>query len=472
MKKLPLLMLWMMMGWAAYGLEASFLPSVFHADRHAYVEIAMAIKGHSVSFVDDGHGGRQAAVEVVIYFERAGQLERFDKFILHSPVMATPGDFIDLKRYGLSEGTYRCVLELRDLHQPGNTLQLTSALDVFHTLQSDIQLLALAYADTTDGPYVKHGLFMEPLSRPWYGRGFSVLTFYHEVYRTDEVLSDDFLVSYRIESATGTLMIAHKRRSAAAVVPLLLHMDISGLPTGDYRLVVDIRNRMQELISSRGIDFRRENPWLTLRGPMLDTMDLSNEFVAGLNDQELSYSLRALSPRLAGKEQEYLHVLLSSDSTAARRRYLFRYWLERDPGRPVQAYQQYMKVVQSVDATFISGFRRGFESDRGHIYLKYGAPDDIETREQEPSAPPYEIWSYYHFPATRQNNVKFIFYNPSLAPGDYVLLHTDAIGERQNPQWVRDLYRHAPAEWDRNSIDGNDIQDNFNRNAKRVLRDN
>jgi GWxTD domain-containing protein len=472
MKKMIILTGLMITALAVYGLEASFLSAVFHAEGSGYVETALQVRGASVSFVDDGSGRQQAVVEVVIYFERAGRIERFDKFLLHSPLMEVPGDFIDLRRYGLPEGMYTCVLELRDMNRADNSIRLSSSLDVRYAVQSDIQLLAQAFADTTGGPYVKQGIFMAPMCQPVYGRGFSALTFYHEVYQTDELLGDDFLVSYRIATATGTVLIAHKRRSPAAVVPLLLILDISELPTGEYQLVVDIRNRMQELISSRGIDFRRENPLLTLRGPKLDTMDLSDEFVAALSGAELLYSLRALTPRLAGKEQEYLNLLLNSDSTEVQRRYLFRYWLERNSGTPEQAYQQYMKVVRSVDATFISGFRRGFETDRGHIYLKYGAPDDIETREQEPSAPPYEIWSYYHFPATRQNNVKFIFYNPSLAPGDYVLLHSDAIGERQNPQWIRDLYKHAPAEWDRNSIDGNDIMDNFNRNAKRVLRDN
>jgi hypothetical protein len=66
-----------------------------------------------------------------------------------------------------------------------------------------------------------------------------------------------------------------------------------------------------------------------------------------------------------------------------------------------------------------------------------------------------------------------VFYNPSLSPGDYVLLHSTAIGERSNPSWLRELYRDAPA----NELNGNDpfggtdVMDNFNRNASRVFRD-
>ena len=92
--------------------------------------------------------------------------------------------------------------------------------------------------------------------------------------------------------------------------------------------------------------------------------------------------------------------------------------------------------------------------------------------EEDPSAPPYEIWSYNEFPQTLQNNVKFIFYNPSLAPGDFVLLHSTARGELNNPNWERDLYKNAPNQQDSgNFIDGTGVQDNFNRNAGRFFRD-
>ena len=121
---------------------------------------------------------------------------------------------------------------------------------------------------------------------------------------------------------------------------------------------------------------------------------------------------------------------------------------------------------------FNSGFRHGFETDRGYYYLKYGQPDDIELRDTEPSAPPYEVWVYYEFPTTNQNNVKFVFYNPSLAPGDFELLHSTAIGERNNPTWQRDLYREVPNEINSSDFFGDDgMLDNFNRNADRVFRD-
>jgi hypothetical protein len=106
------------------------------------------------------------------------------------------------------------------------------------------------------------------------------------------------------------------------------------------------------------------------------------------------------------------------------------------------------------------------------VYLKYGRPDDIVTEWNDPSAPPYEIWSYNYVPSTRQNNARFIFYNPTLAGDDFRLLHSTVRGELQNPQWEVELYRNVP-----NEIEGNDyfqgtrMQDNLGRQARQRVED-
>lgn len=480
MNKIIFFALMLISATAVRALEAGVSYCVFKSETSAYVEVYLYVDGGSVEFAVGPDSSLQAGVEVVLYFKQQDQIVRIDKFALHSPRMRQPEHFMDIKRYALPDGDYELTAELSDLHRTDNKKSYQSLLSVRMAgqdlLQSGIQLLAAARPDTSDNSFCKNGIYMEPLARHTYGKAASELIFYHEIYHSDRVLADDFLVTYRVETATAdasrTVLIAHKRRSPAPVVPLLLPMDISSLPTGDYRFVVEIRNRAQELKSRREMAFRRENPYLRSASIHPDSIRVEEEFVGSLSQDELRLGLRALTPHLAGKEQEALHQLIKSDSIKAQQVYLFRYWIQKNPNAPEAAYRQYMKIVLAVDQTFVSGFRRGFETDRGHIYLKYGPPDDIDTREQEPSAPPYEVWSYYQFPATRQNNVRFIFYNPSLAPGDFVLLHSDAIGERQNPQWLRDLYRNAPGDWDSDPINGNDIRDGFNRNAKRVLRDN
>ena len=89
--------------------------------------------------------------------------------------------------------------------------------------------------------------------------------------------------------------------------------------------------------------------------------------------------------------------------------------------------------------------------------------------EDEQSAPPYEIWFYNQFPQTNQNNVKFVFYNPSLATNGFTMLHSTARGEVNNPRWEVDLYGSAPNDLDgSNYIDGTQMKGNIGRHARRL----
>ena len=203
-------------------------------------------------------------------------------------------------------------------------------------------------------------------------------------------------------------------------------------------------------------------------------MDLDNEFVGKLSFDELQYSVRAIAPLVKDEDVDFMNTILSkrNPDTTALKRFLFNFWVTQDPNQPEVLYGQYMEVAKAVDKMFDGGFGYGFESDRGFIYMKYGRPDDLVAVNNEPSAPPYEIWVYNDFPKTKQTNVKFLFYEPDLGT-DFQLLHSNARGEINNPQWEVTLYSgNAPNEIQgSNYIDATQMQDNINRRARQFFND-
>ncbi|RMD73925.1 MAG: GWxTD domain-containing protein, partial [Bacteroidetes bacterium] len=191
-----------------------------------------------------------------------------------------------------------------------------------------------------------------------------------------------------------------------------------------------------------------------------------------LDSAALRYSLKAIAPLVNDHEGELLNTILREGNLDAQRLFLFHYWANRNPNNPRLAYEAFMEVARAVDRKFRSGFGYGFETDRGYVFIKYGAPDDIVTVEDDPDAPPYEIWSYNYLPRTGQTNVKFLFYNPSLAGGDFRLLHSTARGEINNPRWEVELYRNSPTEIEgTNYLDGTVMQDKMGRRARRLMKD-
>ncbi|MEO0114687.1 MAG: GWxTD domain-containing protein [candidate division WOR-3 bacterium] len=57
---------------------------------------------------------------------------------------------------------------------------------------------------------------------------------------------------------------------------------------------------------------------------------------------------------------------------------------------------------------------KGYKSDRAKVYMKFGAPDQIESNPFERSSQPYEIWYYY------SQNCRFVFVDVS-GFGEYIL---------------------------------------------------
>jgi GWxTD domain-containing protein len=114
--------------------------------------------------------------------------------------------------------------------------------------------------------------------------------------------------------------------------------------------------------------------------------------------------------------------------------FFYAFWEERKPADGEMAWLEYREKLAFVESEFGTRNKRGYNTDRGRIWLQYGAPNDITDRPNEPSSYPYQIWRYYK--AGQWNNVRFVFYDTTLLAEDYELLHSDNIpGELRNPQW-------------------------------------
>jgi GWxTD domain-containing protein len=479
---LTIALLWLMAGYLT-ALDASISYATFKGQSANYVEIYLHIIGNTAEFVPVADSSLQAAVDVIVLFKQGGQIIKFDKYRLNSPVFKMPADFVDLKRYALDNGEYEIDVSIEDLNRPDNARRYTDTFMMDYENdglgQSDIQLLASitpVQPGQENNPMVKNGYYFESLPFHFYGKNAATLTFYNELYNTDKAIGEDFMVSNYIDNMdtpdkTEALQVHHKRKSPEPVSILLQQIDISALPSGNYSLVIEVRNRSKELLSKKAVLFQRSNPYLKAeRETIAQQASLENEFVAKLTEDELRYSLKAIYMQVDASEGELMNTLIREKNRQAMQMFLFSYWATQNPTNPEAAYEAYMNVARKIDERYRSGFGYGFETDRGYIFMKYGAPNDIVSVEDEPSAPPYEIWFYNQFPATRQNNVKFLFYNPSLATNGHRLLHATARGEINNPRWEVELYRNAPNEIEGDDYrDGTRMQRNVNRQARRLF---
>ena len=113
---------------------------------------------------------------------------------------------------------------------------------------------------------------------------------------------------------------------------------------------------------------------------------------------------------------------LRSISRGERQGAWSEFWKKREQtpikGRYVNE-EEYFERIDYAQEHFGLG-DRGFLSDRGHVYVLYGAPDQIESRPFDIDTPAYEIWYYY------QINKEFDFVD-RFGAGEYVLQNREEL---------------------------------------------
>ena len=98
------------------------------------------------------------------------------------------------------------------------------------------------------------------------------------------------------------------------------------------------------------------------------------------------------------------------------------FWKKREQSPIKGRYVNEVEYFQRIDYAqeHFGHAERGYLSDRGHVYILYGAPDQVESRPFDIDTPAYEVWYYY------QINKEFDFVD-RFGAGEYVLQNREEL---------------------------------------------
>lgn len=420
------------------------------AGKSPYIETTLMVKGNSVQHTKNQNGAFQSAIEVLISVTQNGKIRFADRYNLLSPEnsdsTARIQNFMDQQRIAVSEGEFVLAVEIKDLGakdgqivKASDTVRIASVRDSIAI--SDIQLIESSEKTEKTGPFIKGGYLMMPHLSDFYPSREEKLTFYTEIYRSLEVLGEGkkFLVQYYIvNTETGDPVESiggFKRCNSAAVNSILAELDIRNLSTGSYKLIAEVRDAENALKARKSIPFLRHNPHTEIALDKVVEVVTEGSFASRYtNPDSLAEHIRCLSPIGSPRENSYADNLLKEKQLKNMQQYFLAFWKNRDAENPGKAWEKYFLEVRKVQLTFATSIRKGYTTDRGRVYLQYGPPDNRTQSLREPSAYPYEIWQYYKI--NNQSNRRFVFYNPDLVTNDFALIHSDALGEIMNEQWM------------------------------------
>lgn len=447
----------------AKKLQAFLTYSSFYSPQQgSYLETYLSVYGKSVNFVKNQNNKYQATIQITLIFKQAEVIKDFKKYDLLSQEVDDTNNvnfnFVDQQRFALADGKYNMELLIGDKNstQPGFKVndEITIEYPKTQVNISGIELIESFKKSITPSIISKSGYDLIPYVSDFYPENINKLTFYAEVYNTESVLGkeDAYLLSYYVESYENmkpiTSLIKKKRENTKEVNVLFGEFDISKLPSGNYNLVIEARDKTNKVLSVNKIFFQRSKPSIQFEIKDIAALSVEETFASKFTDKIiLEDHIRSLYPISTDIERMFVNDKLKSADLQLMQQYFFNFWLQRNNLDPENAWIAYKKQVEIVNAKYSTKVKRGYDTDRGRVYLEYGSPDEIVDKSFEASSGlnegwgqvPYQIWHYYKL--KNQANRKFVFGNPNLALSDYQLIHSNAIGEISDPDWEAKLSR-------------------------------
>ena len=434
----------------------SFLSSTTYnvPDGTPFIENAIAFDCSSVVYNQFEPGKYKATVEIQTIFKQDDKVCNFSKVALDSPVTADTasiiGAFVDQQRFSLPNGEYAMEITVKDLNNP-KQIPYTSTQTVVIDYPADAPavsdiLLVESYSKAVKNTeFTKSGYDLIPRIYSFYLANAKSLTFYAELYNSDKYYPEggQYLVNYFIQSYESSIKMKDynyvKRMDVGNANILLNTVNIEGLPTGNYYLVVEMRDRNNELLANNSVFFQRYNPGCETNLEDLAATSIYNTFASEITNLDtLREYLRCLNPRCSESERDYVNNLVLTDDKKTMQQFLYNFWNTRAPLNPKEAWEEYLVQVDRVNASYSTRTKKGYMTDRGYVYLRYGTPDRICEEPFEPGAYPYEIWHYYA--VAGQRNKHCVFMSQDMVTNDYTLIHSDIVGEVNNPRWQIMIY--------------------------------
>ena len=315
--------------------------SFYSPDGGPYFETYLSVDAGSVAFIKNANDKYKAAVEVTAIFKLYDTTRKFSRYDLSSPekddTLNLNFHFIDQQRYSLSEGIYSLDLYIKDKNKNDDPYRVTINVPIDYPMNkvnvSGIELLESYKKATEINILTKSGYDLIPYMTDFFPETVNKITFYAEIYNSQAVLGEHqkFLLSYFIESFESgkpvNNYIVNSREISKPVIPLLKEFDISKLPSGNYNLVVTIRDQQNNEVASNKLFFQRSNPSVQYDLTAVLAVNVDETFVSKITQADsLKYYIRSLKPVSTLTEVQYAQTLIKTAEILPMQQFFYNFW--------------------------------------------------------------------------------------------------------------------------------------------------
>jgi GWxTD domain-containing protein len=457
----------------AFALEAVVAHNVFYFpdSGKAYTEIYWQINPGTLHYLRNEARAIYGIARADISFTIEGKTVGEDHIYFKTEPVASADDIasqniMDFHRYMVPSGLVNVHLRITDLSDTTNKYNYSDTFNVLPPTAgpyySGVQLIDTIYRSSAETRYLKNDQQQIPICTNFYDEDRNFIHYYFELYNADKISKDDYplvqkvFISRRLNEGVLTKFAISDTVRPGSLKPYYGTFPINSLASGNYYINTVLYNSSNVVLASGATlfqNFKKYNPKNDTDGrnavapifSKMETIDLAKTFLAKYNTNQLKVILKMLLPTVNAADAQTITGFLKKEDDMYMRYFIYNHFLAINKDNPADAWKDYSEKVIEVNKLFGTSANgsRGFETERGAIYLRYGRPKDRVVVENEAGALPYEIWQYEEITTPNKRHMRnglFLFYRPSDVAQDYKLLHSNVSGEMQNTRWRDFLY--------------------------------
>lgn len=269
---------------------------------------------------------------------------------------------------------------------------------------SSIEMASNVFKDTTKGKFTKGNLRIVPNPDRRFGGAYELLYVYLEGYNL-VADSKPYQLVYQILNPDKSVIKSYPaeiKNKNGTDFAYTFAISTKGLSSQNYLLAVTLT----DLSNNQSVTMTKPFTIITpavMETPstFIDTSPLYKEIQFLATPSELN---------------QY-----QSLTQEGKKEFLRRFWTKHD-------FNNYTQRIEYVDSKYKRGNTLGRNTDRGRIYIKYGAPDEIVAHTMIEHTRPHEHWYYY------AQGIHFIFIDIH-SNSNYRLVYSSIDAESKHPNW-------------------------------------
>ena len=443
-----------------------------HPDQGSYTETILLFEGNSLKAQKDGLNYELELVVIQI-FKRDDEIIQIDKSAVNAPIdsLGNVRDFYHIRKFSIDPGKYEYELIVEDPNNKHKTLNYEKTLNIALTKTDYFfsEIVPANFIEKSDENYptdfTKFGYEVYPNIdaeiKPFQDEIFYYTELNCQLYDTKDttfVLGEKLI---HIES-DSVVFERYSRTSMNKFKPLAKNINLDTIYSGEYTLELSLLDRNKDVVSTKSMNFKRIKRKPIELETISDT-ELKHQFETSIPLDSSAYYVSSLIPIAHQKEVKNIISILKQENDFLNLKYLQSFWKAISPETAYESWISYRAIVDKIEERYGTSFQMGHETDRGRVYLQYGSPTQVYDIPSSPSEYPYEIWQYDRI--KNLTNRRFIFYNTTNLTNNYVLLHSDMIGEIQNKRWRFALNKRNSFDNDLDDPAGTGNTDHWGRNS-------